>query len=49
MMSALTMCGSTFINGQQTDFEQFRLYGTTLTPIFNDPRCGLVKELAIAF
>ena len=32
-----------------TDFEQFRLYDTTLKPIFNDPRRGLVKEFALDY
>lgn len=32
-----------------TDFEQFRLYDTTLQPIFNDPRRGLVKEFALDY
>lgn len=32
-----------------TDFEQFRLYDTTLKPIFNDPKRGLVKEFALDY
>jgi len=32
-----------------TNFEQFRLYDTTLKPIFNDPRRGLVKEFALDY
>lgn len=32
-----------------TDFEQFRLYDTTLQPVFNDPRRGLVKEFALDY
>ncbi|MBN8646137.1 MAG: Eco57I restriction-modification methylase domain-containing protein, partial [Planctomycetes bacterium] len=32
-----------------TDFEQFRLYDTTLKPIFNDSRRGLVKEFALDY
>ncbi|MGE3107185.1 MAG: N-6 DNA methylase [Phycisphaerales bacterium] len=32
-----------------TDFEQFRLYDTTLKPIFSDPRRGLVKEFALDY
>lgn len=32
-----------------TDFEQFRLYDTTLKPIFNDPRRGLVKEFTLDY
>jgi hypothetical protein len=32
-----------------TDFEQFRLYDTTLKPIFNDPRRGWVKEFALDY
>ncbi len=32
-----------------TDFEQFRLFDTTLMPIFNDPRRGLVKEFSIDY
>jgi len=30
-----------------TDFEHFRLYDTTLKPVFNDPRRGLVKEFSL--
>jgi type I restriction-modification system DNA methylase subunit len=32
-----------------TDFEQFRLYDTTLMPIFQDPNRGLVKEFSLDF
>lgn len=32
-----------------TDFEQFRLYDTTLKPILNDPRRGLVKEFTLDY
>jgi hypothetical protein len=32
-----------------TDFEQFRLYDTTLKPIFHDPRRGLVKEFSLDY
>jgi hypothetical protein len=32
-----------------TDFEQFRLYDTTLKPIFNEPKRGLVKEFALNY
>jgi hypothetical protein len=32
-----------------TDFEQFRLYDTTLKPIFNEPGRGLVKEFALDY
>src|SRR5207245_2679963 len=32
-----------------TNFEQFRLYDTTLKPILNDPNRGLVKEFVINF
>jgi len=32
-----------------TDFEQFRLYDTTLKPIFKDPRRSLVNEFAIDY
>lgn len=32
-----------------TDFEQFRLYDTTLKPVFNEPRRGLVKEFALDY
>ncbi len=32
-----------------TDFESFRLYDTTLKPVFNDPRRGLVKEFALDY
>ena len=32
-----------------TDFEQFRLYDTTLRPILNDPRRGMVKEFALDY
>jgi hypothetical protein len=32
-----------------TDFDQFRLYDTTLKPIINDPRRGLVKEFALDY
>ena len=32
-----------------TDFEQFRLYDTTLKPIFNDPRRGLVTQFALDY
>jgi SAM-dependent methyltransferase len=32
-----------------TDFEQFRLYDTTLKPIFNDPGRGLVSELSLDY
>jgi hypothetical protein len=32
-----------------TDFEQFRLYDTTLKPVFNDPGRGLVKEFALDY
>lgn len=31
-----------------TDFEQFRLYDTTLKPVLTDPRRGLVKDIARA-
>ncbi len=32
-----------------TDFEQFRLYDTTLKPIYADPKRGLVKEFALDY
>ncbi len=32
-----------------TDFEQFRLYDTTLKPILNEPERGLVKDFVIDF
>jgi len=32
-----------------TDFEQFRLFDTTLQPIFQDPHRGLVKEFSLDF
>jgi hypothetical protein len=32
-----------------TNFEQFRLYDTTLKPILNDPKRGLVKEFVLHF
>src|SRR5438105_821236 len=32
-----------------TDFEQFRLYDTTLRPILNEPGRGLVTDFAIDF
>ncbi len=32
-----------------TNFEQFRLYDTTLKPILNDPNRGLVKDFVINF
>ncbi len=32
-----------------TDFEQFRLYDTTLKPIFEEPRRGLVSEYALNY
>lgn len=32
-----------------TDFEQFRLYDTTLKPILNDPRRGLVTEFSLDY
>ena len=32
-----------------TDFEQFRLYDTTLKPVLNEPQRGLVREFAIDF
>lgn len=32
-----------------TDFEQFRLYDTTLKPIFHDPTRGLVKEFSLDY
>jgi len=32
-----------------TDFEQFRLYDTTLMPIFQEPRRGLVKEFSLDY
>jgi type I restriction-modification system DNA methylase subunit len=32
-----------------TDFEQFRLYDTTLKPILNDPNRGLVAEFRLDF
>lgn len=32
-----------------TDFEQFRIYDTTLKPIFNDPRRGLIKEFSLEY
>lgn len=32
-----------------TDFEQFRLYDTTLKPIHNEPRRGLVKEFSLDY
>ncbi|MFZ2873263.1 MAG: type I restriction endonuclease [Phycisphaerales bacterium] len=32
-----------------TDFEQFRLYDTTLKPVFDDPRRGLVREFALDY
>lgn len=32
-----------------TDFEQFRLYDTTLRPILNEPNRGLVREFSIDF
>src|SRR5262249_53104612 len=32
-----------------TDFEQFRLYDTTLKPVLNEPDRGLVKDFAIDF
>ena len=32
-----------------TDFEQFRLYDTTLKPIFNDPYRGLVLEFKLDY
>jgi len=32
-----------------TDFEQFRLYDTTLKPIFKDPRRSLVNEFALDY
>jgi hypothetical protein len=32
-----------------TDFEQFRLYDTTLKPVLNDPRRGLVKEFTLDY
>ncbi|HTU88585.1 MAG TPA: N-6 DNA methylase [Gemmataceae bacterium] len=32
-----------------TDFEQFRLYDTTLKPILNEPRRGVVEDFAIDF
>lgn len=32
-----------------TDFEQFRLYDTTLKPVFNEPRRGLVTEFALDY
>jgi type I site-specific restriction endonuclease len=32
-----------------TDFEQFRLYDTTLKPIFQDPERGLVRDFALTY
>jgi len=32
-----------------TDFEQFRLYDTTLKPILNEPSRGLIRDFAIEF
>jgi len=32
-----------------TDFEQFRLYDTTLKPVLNEPHRGLVREFKIDF
>ncbi len=32
-----------------TDFEQFRLYDTTLMPVFEEPRRGLVTEFALDY
>ncbi len=32
-----------------TNFEQFRLYDTTLKPIYNDPRRGLVTEFTLDY
>ncbi len=32
-----------------TDFEQFRLYDTTLMPVLSDPRRGLVKEFTLDY
>lgn len=32
-----------------TDFEQFRLYDTTLKPVLNEPARGLVREFVIDF
>ena len=32
-----------------TDFEQFRLYDTTLKPIFNEPGRGLVADFSLEF
>ena len=32
-----------------TNFEQFRLYDTTLKPILNDPRRGLIKEFSLNY
>jgi len=32
-----------------TDFEQFRLYDTTLKPIYNDPGRGLVSEFSLDY
>lgn len=32
-----------------TDFEQFRLFDTTLKPIFQDPHRGLVKDFSIDY
>lgn len=32
-----------------SDFESFRLYDTTLKPVFNDPSRGLVKEFSLDY
>lgn len=32
-----------------TDFEQFRLFDTTLMPVYQDPRRGLIKEFSFDF
>ncbi|MCC6284377.1 MAG: Eco57I restriction-modification methylase domain-containing protein [Phycisphaerales bacterium] len=32
-----------------TDFERFRLFDTTLKPVFNEPRRGLVREFALDY
>ena len=32
-----------------TNFEQFRLYDTTLKPVLNEPQRGFVREFAINF